>query len=90
MSEDLIKKLYKGKTPGNHMANFIQCVRDRGEPVSDVHTHNRAMTTCHLSNIAIRLDRKLKWDAVKEEIVGDSEANGWLKREQRKGYEINA
>lgn len=90
LSDELIKKLYKGKTPGNHMANFIQCVRDRGEPVSDVHTHNRAMTTCHLSNIAIRLDRKLKWDAVKEEIVGDSDANGWLKREQRKGYEINA
>ncbi len=90
MSEDLIKKLYKGKTPGNHMANFIQCVRDRGEPVSDVHTHNRALNTCHLANIAIRLDRKLKWDAVKEEITGDSDANGWLKREQRKGYEINA
>jgi predicted dehydrogenase len=89
LSDELISKLYKGKKPGNHMANFIECVRDRGEPVSDVHTHNRAMTTCHLSNIAIRLDRKLKWDAVKEEITGDSEANGWLKREQRKGYEIN-
>ncbi len=87
---ELLTKLYKGKKPGNHMGNFIECVRDRGEPVSDVHTHHRALTTCHLSNIAIRLDRKLKWDAVKQEIVGDSEANGWLKREQRKGYEINA
>ncbi|MGC4004760.1 MAG: Gfo/Idh/MocA family oxidoreductase [Pirellulales bacterium] len=90
IAPELITKLYKGKKPGNHMANFIECVRDRGEPVSDVHTHNRAMTTCHLSNIAIRLDRKLKWDAAKEQIVGDDDANRWLSREQRKGYEIKA
>lgn len=85
---ELITKLFKGKKPGNHMANFIECVRDRGEPVSDVYTHHRALTTCHLANIAIRLDRKLQWDAVKEEIVGDVDANKWLTREQRKGYEI--
>ena len=70
------------------MQNFFECVRDRSTPISDVFTHHRAMTTCHLANIAIRLNRPLKWDPEKEEIVGDSEANGWLAREQRKGYEI--
>ena len=48
------------------------------------------MTTAHLANIAIRLCRKLTWDAQKEQILGDEEANKWLKREQRKGYEIVA
>jgi hypothetical protein len=48
------------------------------------------MTTAHLANIAIRLNRKLTWDAAKEQIVGDDEANKWQKREQRKGYEIVA
>jgi predicted dehydrogenase len=85
--EDLVK-LCKGKQPGNHMKNFFECVRDRSTPISDVFTHHRAITTCHLANIAIRLNRPLKWDPEKEEIVGDSEANGWLAREQRKGYEI--
>ncbi|MDX1962641.1 MAG: Gfo/Idh/MocA family oxidoreductase [Pirellulales bacterium] len=88
LPDELLAKLYKGKKPGNHMANFFECVRDRGEPVSDVHTHHRAMTTCHLANIAIRLDRPLAWDAAREQITGDAAANEWLKREQRKGYEI--
>jgi hypothetical protein len=70
------------------MANFFECCRDRSEPVSDVATHHRALTTCHLANIAIRLGRKLTWDPKTEQIVGDDEANAWQKREQRKGYEI--
>jgi hypothetical protein len=44
---------------------------------------------CHLSNIAMRLNRPLNWDAVKREIVGDAQANSFLTRETRKGYEIN-
>lgn len=91
LPEDAITKLYKGKTPqGNnaHMVNFFECLRTREQPISDVFTHHRAMTTCHLANIAIRLGRPLKWDAQAEQIVGDDDANAWLKREQRKGYEI--
>jgi hypothetical protein len=53
--EELITKLYKGKKPGNHMGNFFECIKTREQPISDVHTHHRAMTTCHLANIAIRL-----------------------------------
>jgi predicted dehydrogenase len=85
---DALTKLYKGKQPGDHMGNFFECVKTRELPVSDVYTHHRAMTTCHLANIAIRLGRPLAWDAKSEQIVGDEEANAWQKRPQRKGYEV--
>jgi predicted dehydrogenase len=88
LPEDAITKLYKGKQPGDHMRNFMECVKTREQPISDVYTHHRSMTTCHLANIAIRLNRTLNWDAEKEMIVGDTEANAWQAREQRKGYEI--
>ncbi len=85
--EALLKELRKGKPLNSHMANFFDCVRDRGTPVSDVWTHHRALTTCHLANIAMRLgNRKLTWDPEKEEIVGDSEANAMQTRPQREGY----
>uniref|UniRef100_A0A7C2NW71 Twin-arginine translocation signal domain-containing protein n=1 Tax=Schlesneria paludicola TaxID=360056 RepID=A0A7C2NW71_9PLAN len=89
ITDDDLMKLYKGKKPGNHMGNFFECIADRTDPISDVYSHHRAMTTCHLANIAIRLGRKLTWDAEKEQIVGDPAANQWLSREQRKGYEID-
>ncbi len=88
ISEAMFVHLRKGKKLGGHMANFFECVRDRSQPVSDVYSHHRALTTCHLANIAIRLGRKLTWDPAKEQIVGDAEANTWQAREQRKGYEV--
>ena len=91
VSESLLIELRKGKKVDGHMANFLECCRDRSTPVSDVWSHHRSLTTCHLANIAIRLgNRKLAWDPVKEEIVGDSEANAWLTRPQRSGYETTA
>ncbi len=87
---ETITQLYKGKKPGNHMGNFFECVRTREQPISDVYTHHRALTTCHLANIAIRLNRKINWDPVKEQITGDSEANAMLGREQREPYKIDA
>jgi predicted dehydrogenase len=90
LPDEAITKLCKGKKPGNHMANFFECIKDRSQPISDVETHHRAMTTCHLANIAIRLGRKLTWNSQTEQIEGDEEANKWQKREQRKGYELMA
>ena len=81
---DAIEKLYGGK-PTSHMTNFFDCVKSRKQPISDVFTHHRAMTTCHLANIAIRLGRKINWDPVAEQIVGDSEALGWQSRRATQG-----
>jgi predicted dehydrogenase len=85
--EKVLVALRKGKRLDSHMGNFIECCRDRSLPVSDVYSHHRALTTCHLANIALRLDRKLTWDPVKEQVVGDPQADAMQRREQRKGYE---
>jgi hypothetical protein len=70
------------------MRNFFECIKTRQQPISDVFSHHRAITTCHLANICIRLGRPLKWDPATEQIVGDEAANAWQGRVQRKGYEI--
>lgn len=88
LPEDALTRLYNGKEHGSHLRNFSECIKTRDLPISDVFSHHRAMTTCHLANISIRLGRKLNWDPKTEQIVNDSEANSWLKRTQREGFEI--
>jgi hypothetical protein len=71
-----------------HVANFFKAVVQRETPVSDVFSHHRALTTCHLAGIASRVGRKIKWDPVKERIVGDDLAQSLVDRESRKRFEI--
>jgi predicted dehydrogenase len=72
----------------DHMRNFFDCVKSRKTPASDMVSHHRVLNCCHLCNIAIRLKRKLKWDPAEEKFLGDDEANGMLRREQRAAYAI--
>ncbi len=74
----------------NHMGNFFDCIQSRRLPISDVHNQHRTVSTCHLGNISMRLGRALQWNPLEEKFVNDAEANGWLRRDQRKGYETNA
>jgi myo-inositol 2-dehydrogenase/D-chiro-inositol 1-dehydrogenase len=71
----------------NHMGNFFDCVQSRHQPVSDVESQHRSVSTCHLGNISMRLGRKLMWNPSQEKFEGDAEANRWLSREQRAGFE---
>jgi predicted dehydrogenase len=57
-----------------HVRNFLDCVRSRGQPISDLESGHRAATICHLANISLRLGRKIRWDAQREEITGDGKA----------------
>lgn len=84
-----IDKLYKSKPRTGHMQNFLDCVREGGEPVSDVASHHRELTSCHLCNIVMLLKRKLRWDPVQEQFIGDDQANALLARPQRAPYTIN-
>jgi predicted dehydrogenase len=71
-----------------HVRNFLDCLKSRALPTSDVEVAHRSTNTCHLGNISYKLGRKLEWDAESETFKNDSDANALLKREPRKGYEL--
>lgn len=72
----------------NHMGNFYDCIVSRKTPISDVETQHRSVTACHLANIALQLGRKVRWNPNREEFVDDNEANAFLSRPQRAGFEV--
>lgn len=97
LAEDAFSKLYlEPSTPdlgdlgaeGYHMKNFMECVKTRKTPASDVVSHNRMLNVCHAINVALRLNRKVTYDPRTESFGDDRQANSFIEREQRKGYEI--
>lgn len=86
--EQELLELYKGKQPEGHKNNFYRCIREGGLTLSDPFSHVQAMATCHLSAIAARLGRKIKWDPKTEKIIGDDEASAFIARDRRKGFDI--
>lgn len=86
--DDLIREIYKGREPGDHMRNFFESIEDRAQPISDVETHHRTMTSCHLCNIALMLGRDLTWDPDAEDFVGDEQATALMTRPSREGFAL--
>ena len=84
--DSMIVELCKGKKPGNHMGNFFQCITEGGKPISDVWSHHRTMTSCHLCNLSLMLGRELKWDPKREVFIDDDQANALLSRKSRAGF----
>jgi predicted dehydrogenase len=70
-----------------HVRDFLDCVKSRRQPVSDLESGHRVATTCHLANISLRLGRKVRWDAEREEIIGDADAARWLARPYRSPWD---
>jgi len=77
---------YKGR--GGIFGDFLHCVRTRQKPFRDIEIGHRTATVAHLGNIAYWLNRPLKWDPVKEEILGDPEASRWLDRTKREPWSL--
>ena len=77
------QRLYESK---DHSRNFLECVRSRKDPVSDVDATHRASWLPLLADIAARLETKLKWDPQAEQFIGNDEANAMLTRESHNGW----
>jgi predicted dehydrogenase len=78
-------KLYPS---GNHMKNFLECVRSRKATAAPVEVGHRSNTLCVLTHIAMKLGRKLRWDPQAERFVGDEEANRWLDYPHRRPWVV--
>ncbi len=71
-----------------HVQNWLDCIKSRQKPVNEAEIGHRTATVCHLGNIARWAGRKLSWDPLKEQFAGDAEADKYLDRPRRKGYEL--
>jgi len=70
-----------------HARNFLDCIKSRQTPASDLESGHQIVTACHLANISLRTGRKLNWDAQSEQITGDSAANEMLTRPYRSPWD---
>jgi predicted dehydrogenase len=70
-----------------HTRNFLDCIKSRRAPNSDLESAHRVATVCHLANISLKTGRKMRWDPEKESIQGDSEAEQMLRRPYRSPWD---
>jgi predicted dehydrogenase len=71
----------------NHVRNFLDCVKSRQRPISDIEDGHRTAVACHLANISLRVGRKVRWDPDTEQVIGDPEASAMLERPYRKPWD---
>jgi len=77
--------LYKST---DHKKDWLQCIKTRSKPITDVEVGHRSVSVCHLGNQAVQLGRKLQWNPDKEQFINDPEANRLLSRAKRSPWNI--
>ncbi len=58
-----------------HVRDFLNCVKSRSQPLANAEAACYSHIACHAANIAIFLERTVKYDPVKNEFIGDEQAN---------------
>jgi predicted dehydrogenase len=74
-------------SPG-HQREFLDCVKSRKKTLTPVEVAHRSQTPGHLGYIASTVGRTLKWDAARQEIVGDPQAAQLLTRVMRSPWHL--
>jgi predicted dehydrogenase len=69
-----------------HMRDFLAAIASRGKPVADIEQGHISTASCILANLSMKLGRSLTWDAEKQQVVGDADANKLLRRPYRKPW----
>lgn len=70
----------------NHAQDWLDRIRDRGQPICNAEVGARSVAICHLLALAYQHRRELQWDPASWRFVDDDEANTWLDHERRAGY----
>ncbi len=70
-----------------HMANFLECVRNRRQPACTIDDAHRSTTAVQLAMIAYESNSVVPWDEATEQIPGNPAAVTLLKRDYRGPYE---
>jgi predicted dehydrogenase len=73
-----------------HVKDFLDAVDSRKRTASDVEIGHNSMIACHLANIAFRTGRRVQWDAAREQITGDAEAQKLIHKAYRAPWTLPA
>jgi myo-inositol 2-dehydrogenase/D-chiro-inositol 1-dehydrogenase len=87
LSEEDRKKIKQMPDP-EPLVSFAEAVKTRKRAGGNADAANRSATLLHLANIAIRTGRKLRYDPVKEEVIGDDEANRLVNQPMRAPWHL--
>jgi predicted dehydrogenase len=69
----------------DHYLDWLEAIRDGRDPIAPIDQSARSLTACYLAWLAMKLGRRLVWDAASERFTGDEAANGRLGRAPRRG-----
>jgi predicted dehydrogenase len=69
-----------------HWKDFLKAIAERGKPVADITQGHISTASCILANLSMQLGRTLTWDAEKEQVANDAEANKLLRRPYREPW----
>jgi predicted dehydrogenase len=74
--------------PLEHNRQWIEEMCTRGPLAMPLEEAQRTSTACVLGYMAMKLGRKLNWDAKSEKFINDAEANSMMFRPERDGFGV--
>lgn len=73
----------------DHVRDFLDCVKSRKRPASDIEICHRSTSTCLLGNIAYRSKERIVWDVPNQRMaLGGPEARKLLARDYRPPWKL--
>jgi predicted dehydrogenase len=70
-----------------HWKNWVECIKSRQKPMSEIETCVRSSTTCLLANLSMRFKTRLDWDE-KNWTVQQEAAKPYLKPKYRSPWKL--
>jgi predicted dehydrogenase len=73
----------------DHVRNFLDCMKSRKRPISDIEIGHRSTSACLLGNVAFRSKERIEWDVKNQKLVsGGIKAQQYVTRNYRAPWKL--
>jgi predicted dehydrogenase len=73
----------------DHVRNFLDCMKTRKRPISDIEIGHRSTSACLLGNVAFRSKERIEWDVKNQKLIsGGSKAQQYVTRNYRAPWKL--
>lgn len=71
-----------------HAKGFLTCIASRKDPFANIEVGHAASNPGHLMNIALRAGCRVRWDAEKERVIDNPQADALVHKKYRKPWQL--